>query len=338
MSIESAVQFASSGQDVPQQLMVRCIEEMLLGRTQPDQTLRFLVALHEKGESIGELTGAALAMRAAMSSIQTHHPIVLDTCGTGGDGAKTFNISTAAAIVCAAAGVPVAKHGNRKITSRTGSADVLAELGINLEAPREIVERCLNELGLCFCFAPLFHSAMRHVADVRRKISHPTIFNRLGPLCNPASANRQVLGVGDPLLQSKLANTLRALGTERAIVVRGEDGVDEISLSADTSVLEVSPAGIQEYRWRTSDFGVQEQDRALLFADSPAESAECIREVLSGRPGARRDVVLLNAAAGIWVADNHCDLRTAFTRAAEALDSGRAAGLVERLGQMTRSI
>lgn len=336
MSLETAIRLVSTGNDVPQPLMVECMEEMLVGKCQPAQMREFLVALHAKGESIDELTGAALAMRATMTRIRTQHPIVLDTCGTGGDGAKTFNISTAAAIVCAAAGIPVAKHGNRKVTSSTGSADVLAEFGINLDASAEVVQRCLNEVGLCFCFAPRFHPAMKHVAEVRRQISHPTIFNRLGPLCNPASANRQVLGVGDEQLQSKLAKTLQALGTSRAIVVRGEDGVDEVSLSADTAVIEVSPHELRERRWRVADFGIDQQDRSLLFADSPQESAECIREVLSGKPGAKRDVVLLNAAAGLWVAGAYDDLRACVAAAAAAIDSGRAAELVKRLGAMTQ--
>lgn len=344
-----AIACLARGEDLPCQLVEAVIQRMLSGASSSADMREFLSLMQRKGETVEELVGAATAMRRAAVRIATDYPIVLDTCGTGGDGSQTFNISTAAAIVIAAAGVPVAKHGNRKVTSSTGSADVLAELGIDLDAPPAIVERCLNELKLCFCFAQRFHPAMKHVAEVRRSLSGPTIFNRLGPLCNPASANRQVLGVGSSELQAKLASALLELGTERSLVVRGRDGVDEVSLESPTEVLEVrsesmpgtvgddSAVGIVAFVWQPSDFGVVVQSRDDLFADSPAASAACIRDALSGRAGACRDAVLVNAAAGLWCAGEGLQLSDCFARAADAIDSGRARELVEQLARLTHT-
>lgn len=294
-----------------------------------------LVALSDKGETVDELVGAAQALRDSMLPVRSQRRPLLDTCGTGGDGAKTFNISTAAAIAIAACGVAVAKHGNRKITSSTGSADVLAELGINLEASPSIVEACLNRLGICFCFAPHFHPAMRHVGPARREIPKPTIFNRLGPLANPAGADRQVLGVGADHLQRPMAEALQRLGSLRSLVVRGEDGVDELSLTTSTRVLEVTPNSIVEHRWSPEDFGLQRASRDQLFADDPAASANCIRNVLDGQAGACRDVVVLNAAAGLWVAGVHDDLRECASRVQQAIDAGHAKRLASELGKAT---
>lgn len=308
----------------------------LSGQADEHSMRAILVALAGKGETTEELVGAAQALRDSMLVVNTpRHPLV-DTCGTGGDGSKTFNISTAAALAIAAAGVAVAKHGNRKITSSTGSADVLAELGINLEAPPEVVERCLNELGICFCFAPHFHPAMRHVGPIRRQIPRPTIFNRLGPLANPARATHQVLGVGAAELQDAMAAALQQLGTERSLVVRGDDGVDEISLSTTTRVLEVTPQGIREHCWNPEDFGLTPSSRDQLFADDPVSSADCIRGVLAGEPGPRRDVVVLNAAAGLWIAGVSPDLRHCAQLVGEALDTGRVQNLANQLAQTTQ--
>ncbi|MCC6509246.1 MAG: anthranilate phosphoribosyltransferase [Pirellulaceae bacterium] len=335
--IAQALEKLASQAAIPRPLMEDVIDSMLSGRASEADMHGFLVTLQEKGETAEDLVGAASAMRRAMVKIHSDFPVVLDTCGTGGDGSQTFNISTAAAIVIAAAGVPVAKHGNRKITSSTGSADVLAELGINLDATPDVIQRCLVELKLCFCFAPRFHPAMKHVAEVRKRITGPTIFNRLGPLCNPASANRQVLGVGSETLQTKLADALQQLGTDHSIVVRGQDGVDEVSLEYPTMALEVTGGPIQTIVWQPQDFGLQPQNRAGIFADSPASSAACIRESLSGRPGPCRDAVLINAAAGLWLAGLSADLRVCCQLAAEAIDTGAASDLIKRLGRLTAS-
>ncbi len=317
--------------DIPRDLMEQVIGSMLSGAASEAEMEQFLLTLQSRGETADDLVGAASAMRRAMLRIESNYPIILDTCGTGGDGSQTFNISTAAAIVIAAAGVPVAKHGNRKITSSTGSADVLSELGIRLDASRDSVERSLNELKLCFCFAPMFHPAMKHVSEVRKRIKGPTIFNRLGPLCNPAMANYQVLGVGSPGLQEKMAAALQQLGTERALVVRGDDGVDEVSLETPTQGFEVTSRSIESRRLQPEDFGIASQSRQGLFADSPASSAACIREALSGRPGPCRDVVVINAATGLWLAGVDQDLKQCAIKASAAIDSGAANDLIARL-------
>lgn len=333
--IVSALQ---SPNDLTAAEMSFAIGQLLSGKIPQQGIVDFLVALYRKGETAEELAGAARALRSAMIPVRSPRRPVVDTCGTGGDGTKTFNISTAAAIVVAAAGCPVAKHGNRKITSSTGSADVLAELGINLEATPLVVERCLAEVGMCFCFAPNFHPAMRHVGPARRQLSHPTIFNRLGPLANPAGAEHQVIGVGDCTLQDKLAETLQALGTLRSVVVRGEDGVDEVSLSGPTRVLEVTCNRIAEYRWTPEQFGVEPADRQTLYADDPVSSAHCIRRVLEGQPGPWRDVVVINAAAAVWLTRPAGSSLADCARAAqEAIDSGRAKDVVLRLGKLTSS-
>ncbi len=331
---EIAEQLAA-GHDLSAAQMRSAISAFLTGTATHESMRRFLTVLARKGESVDELVGASQAMRDAMVQIPSDRRPLVDTCGTGGDGSQTFNISTAAAIVAAAAGARVAKHGNRKITSATGSADVLAELGINLDCDFGVVERCLNQLGLCFCFAPRFHPAMKHVGEVRRSITHPTIFNRLGPLCNPASAERQVLGVGDASLQLKMASALAQLGTQRSIVVRGEDGVDEVSLSANSRVLEVTGGQIRELVWHPTDFGLRLANRADLFADSPAASAACILAALSGELGPRRDAVVINAAAALWIADIGSDLPTCSALAQTAIDSGRALQLITDLGSLT---
>lgn len=308
---------------------------LLSGQAEQSAIVACLRALSDKGETVDELVGAAQALRDSMLTVQSQRRPLLDTCGTGGDGAKTFNISTAAAIAIAACGVAVAKHGNRKITSSTGSADVLAELGINLEASPAVVTASLEQLGICFCFAPHFHPAMRHVGPARREIAHPTIFNRLGPLVNPASADRQVLGVGSQEMQWPMAQALQQLGSQRSLVVRGADGVDEISLTTSTTVLEVTPRAIIEHRWSPEDFGLPRAPRDELFADDPAASAACIRSVLDGQSGACRDVVVLNAAAGLWLAGIDDDLRACARRVQQAIDSGQAKRLVEELGKAT---
>ncbi len=335
IELDETINRIEGGEDLSAEAMQTAVSNCLTGETEASAMRRFLVALAKKGETVEELVGAARAMRKAMVELPSAHRPIIDTCGTGGDGSQTFNISTAAAIAAAAAGVRVAKHGNRKITSLTGSADVLAELGINLDADTACVQRCLDELGLCFCFAPRFHPAMRHVADVRRSIAHPTIFNRLGPLCNPAKAECQVLGVGDIELQLKLANALQQLGTVRSIVVRGDDGVDELSLSTESKVIEVRGQTIREFRWHPSDFGIELADRKHLFADSPASSAKCIREVLNGDHGPCRDAVVLNAACALWIAGVSEDPRECAKQIQAALDSGKALDLVSKLGQLS---
>jgi anthranilate phosphoribosyltransferase len=259
-----------------------------------------------------------------MTPIRTNRSGLLDTCGTGGDGGRTFNISTATAIVAAAAGAPTAKHGNRRITSATGSADVLSALGVAIEAERAQVERCLDALGLCFCFAPMLHPAMKHVAAVRRQLGVPTLFNYLGPLCNPAGAVYQMIGTGNESLQTKLAAALMQLPVEAAIVVRGLDGMDEVSLSGETQVLLTKYGMTTQLRWSPDDFGLQRLRNEDLVVDGPESSARVIRGILEGEPGPARDIVLANASAALWVSEKTHSLIDGVAKAAAAIDSGAA--------------
>jgi anthranilate phosphoribosyltransferase len=326
---------AESGKDLTAIEMEGAITEMLAGRADAVLTARLLLALRAKGESVSELVGAALAMRREMTPIKTTRTNLLDTCGTGGDGAKTFNISTAAAIVAAAAGSAVAKHGNRKITSATGSADVLAELGIKIDASREIVERCIDDVGIGFCYAPLLHPAMKHVSEVRRNLAVPTLFNYLGPLCNPAGASFQVLGVGRADLQEKIASALLELPIQAAIVVRGEDGLDEVTLSANTQVLHIRNGYIERLQWNPGSFGKSPIAIESLRVESPNESAEVIRQILAGKLGPARDIVVCNAAAGIWLAGLEQTLLAAVERCEKAIDRGDAAKTLIKLAALS---
>jgi anthranilate phosphoribosyltransferase len=315
--------------------MSLAIETVVGGSCSEGQIGIFLMALRAKGETSQELAGAAAAMRRHMTPIRTMRSGVIDTCGTGGDGSSTFNISTAAAIVVAAAGVPVAKHGNRGITSKTGSADALAALGINIHAGLPRVEQCLDELGICFCFAPLMHPSMKIVADVRSKLEVPTIFNLLGPLVNPASAPLQVVGVGHGELRGLLAEALKLLGTQRSIVVQGEDGLDEVTLAGPTRVSEVRDGEVRNFTWTPSDFGLQPGQLAALRVTGPDESAAMIRQVLAGTIGPARDIVILNSAAALWTAGQSAAPLACAQNAAAAIDSGAARELLARLAELS---
>jgi anthranilate phosphoribosyltransferase len=271
-----------------------------------------------------------------MQPIRSRREIVVDTCGTGGGNSGTFNISTAAAIVAASAGASVAKHGNRRSTSLTGSADVLVELGVNIECSIETVQKCLDQLGLCFCFAPLFHPSVKHVMAVRRGLSHPTIFNLLGPLCNPANAPFQVLGAGRSETRPLIAEALSLLGTSRSIVVHSRDGLGEISIGDLTDVSEVGGIQVTEGTLSPSDFGMEKNGLMLIQASDPMESAEIIQRVLSGQTGAARDIVVANAAAALWVAGLADSPVRGAERCAAAIDNGQAKEMLKELVSMTK--
>jgi anthranilate phosphoribosyltransferase len=337
MSMQTFTGQLLAGQDLSMAEMEAAIDELVSGIVEPAAMGAFLMALRTKGETGTEIAGAARALRRRMTPIVATRSGIIDTCGTGGDGSQTFNISTAAALVAAAAGVPVAKHGNRGITSRTGSADALAALGVNIEASVTQVERCLNELGICFCFAPLAHPSMKKVAEVRKSLGVPTIFNLLGPLANPAQAPYQLLGVGKAEFQPLLAEALQLLDTQRSAVVRGDDGLDEVSLQGPTRVLLVEGDTIRKLQWQPADFGLAAADRQSMLVTSPAESAEIIRQVLAGKTGPPRDIVVLNAAAALWVAGIDTDLCCCAQRASMAIDSGDAARLLARLADLSRA-
>ncbi|MDP6555943.1 MAG: anthranilate phosphoribosyltransferase [Pirellulaceae bacterium] len=328
---KSVIGHISGGLDLEMDEMAEVVGSIMEGNWSDDEIALLLNALRLKGETVAEVAGAAQAMRRHMTPVRTERTELLDTCGTGGDASGTFNISTAAALVTAASGVAVAKHGNRSITSKTGSADVLAELGVNIEAPVSTVEKCLNELGICFCFAPQLHKSMKHVAAARRKLGVPSIFNLLGPICNPASAPYQLLGVGKPYLRDLLADALRMLGAQRAVVVSGADGLDEVTISDATHVSDVHNGQVESLVWHPGDFGMQVASKETMIVDGPVASAQLIRDILNGVAGPSRDIVVMNAAAALWVAGVSPSLNACAEKAHAAIDSGAAKDLLARL-------
>jgi anthranilate phosphoribosyltransferase len=333
---ENAVARLAERRDLVEDEMAAVMESILTGRATPAQVAAILLGLRDKGETVAELVGAARTLRAHGVPLPGAPPGAVDTCGTGGDGARTFNVSTAAALVVAAAGVPVAKHGNRAASSSAGSADVLEELGVVIELDPVVLARCLDEVGIAFLYAPAFHPALRRVAGVRRELGVRTLFNVLGPLVNPAGVRRQVVGVGDPLLLEPVARVLAELGGEHAWVVHGAGGLDELGLEGASEVVELSAGGLRRFRIHPGDAGLGPASHAPLRVASVPESAARIRAVLAGEPGAARDVVLLNAAAALVVAGAAADLRAGVERAGTAIDSGDAASLLDRLVRFTR--
>ncbi|TWT76315.1 Anthranilate phosphoribosyltransferase [Planctomycetes bacterium CA13] len=323
-SFVSAINQATSGKDLSEQQTSELIDAMLDGEADPDEVAGLLLALRQKGEAVNELVGAARAMRRHMTQIPHHHEVLLDTCGTGGSGSGTFNISTAVAIVAAACGVAVAKHGNRKATSHTGSADVLEVLGVPIESDADAVARRLKQDGICFCFAAKLHPAMKHVASVRRKLGVKTLFNYLGPLCNPAGATHQLLGTPTLDTQSMVAMAINQLGTTRSFVVHALDGQDEVSLEGPTRVIDVDATGMKTYQWTPSDFGLSSASREALAAADPAESAAIIRHIFDGKPGPCRDTVVAGTAAALLLVGKTNDLKEATLLAAKTIDSGLA--------------
>ena len=327
----------SAGEDLSSFEMTDAVSRVMTGACNEQQIAGLLTSLREKGETVEEVAGAAAAMRKHMTAIRSRHEKLLDTCGTGGGGSSTFNISTTAALVIAAAGVPLAKHGNRSVTSKSGSADVLAALGVNIEASVPQVERCLDELGICFCFAPLMHPAMKHVAAVRKKLGVRTIFNLLGPLANPAGAKYQLLGVGIPELRPLIASALQLLGLERALVVSGRDGLGEVTLADETDVTRVEGNRQNEFAWKPEDFGLQRTDLDPIRVDGPQQSADIVRGVLAGQTGPARDIVVLNAAAGLIAAGHLEAPPDAAQLAAQTIDSGAADALLTRLASLSHA-
>jgi anthranilate phosphoribosyltransferase len=306
------------------------LSEIMEGRTDPIQTGAFLIALRAKGETVPELVGLARTMRALAVPVMTRRKNLVDTAGTGG-GPSTFNVSTAAALVAAGAGCAVAKHGNRSNTSKCGSADLLEALGVNIELEPEAVGRCIDEIGFGFMFAPRHHAATAHVIPARKALGVRTIFNFLGPLTNPADADRQIFGVADRHYQETIAEALVGLGSVRALVVAAEDGLDELSLASRTRVIEVADGGTSEWFVEPGQFGLAPADLDAVAGGTPAENAAIVRGVLRGDPGPRRDLVLLNAAGAIYAGGLASDLEEGVAKAAATVDSGAAAEILERL-------
>jgi anthranilate phosphoribosyltransferase len=304
--------------------------EIMEGDASPAQIAGFVVALRAKGETTDELVGLVKTMRAYSARLTVSGDL-LDTCGTGGDRAGTFNVSTAAALVCAGAGVPVAKHGNRAASSRSGSADVLEALGVRIDLPPEGVEACIEEAGIGFCFAPVFHPAMRHAAVPRRELGIATIFNFLGPLTNPAGATMQSLGVSDPRMLERMVETLARLGSKRVLAFHGHGGLDELATSGPSRVLELADGAKSTWTVDPAELGLEPAAIEAVSGGSPQDNAEHVRAVLAGAPGPRRDIVLLNAAAGLVAGGRAVDMAAGLAAAATAIDSGAAAGSLERL-------
>jgi len=327
-----------AGKDLNQETMSQMITEILSGTITHSQIGAFMGALSTKGETFEELIGAARAMRRKAKRIQTTGSVVLDTCGTGGDGTNTFNISTTTAFVVAGCGVTVAKHGNRSVSSHCGSADLLETLGINLNLEPEMVEEGICDIHIGFLFAPLYHGAMRFAATARKEVGIRSVFNMLGPLTNPAGANCQLLGVYAPELTEMFAKALQGMGTRRAFVVHGHDGLDEISLSSPTRISELNDGNIKTYDLSPDQYFSRTAGLQDLKGGNPSENAAVTLGILKGEKGPKRDVVLLNAGAALVVAGKAVDIKEGIHLAGEAIDSGAAEDKLQQLIQFTNQV
>ena len=337
MSFQKSLQSIVLGNDLSEQEMVDAMTEVMDGQVGDTQLAAFLTALQVKKEKVPEIVGAAKVMREKAEKVKVKASHIVDTCGTGGDGADTFNISTAVAFVVAGASVTVAKHGNRAVSSKSGSADVLKCMGVNIEASLSTVERCIEETGIGFLFAPLMHKAMKHAATVRKELGFRTLFNLLGPLTNPANAHAQVLGVYDSRWVNPLAEVLRDLGSRRALVVHGFDGLDEITLTSETQVSELKNDNVTSFTIDPKEYGYSLCSANDLKGGSPEENAEIIRDVLNGTTGPKTDIVILNAAAAIYVGGKADSIEKGILVAANSIDSGAANKKFEQLCQMSNS-
>ena len=341
MTFPEMVEKAHAGQHLTEAEAEQAVGRIMEGDVSSGEIRAWLLELHSKGEALSEIVGAARAMRARALQVRVAAPDVVDTCGTGGDGLQTVNISTIAALVAAAAGATVAKHGNRSITSACGSADLLEALGVVVDVEPSVVERCIAETRFGFMFAPRFHPAMKAVAPIRRELRVPTIFNLLGPLTNPAGVKHQVVGVADPAQMDLYAQALKALGSVRALVVHGADGQDELSTTGPTEVAEFNaktdPDRIARYTLAPETFELRRSKVQDLAGGGPKENARIVLEVLEGRGGPVRDAVLLNAAAALTVAGIAGDLGSGLALARQALDQGKGREVLERTVQITRS-
>ena len=335
--INEAIAVLVSGRSLTVEQAASVMEEIMRGEATPAQFGAFVTALRLKGETVDEIVGLAKTMRSKAVPVTIAEPVV-DTCGTGGDGSHTFNISTAAAFVAAGAGLKVAKHGNRAMSSQCGSADVLEALDVRIDLNAKQVQRCLQEVGIGFMFAPVFHPAMKYATAPRREIGIRTVFNILGPLTNPAGARAQVLGVADELLVEKLASVLQGLGCHHALVVHGEDGLDEITVTGKTQVCELKDGGIRSYSITPEDCGLPRASLSSLRGGSVNENAALLRSILAGALGPRRDVVMLNTAAVLLAGDRVETLQQGVVLAKEVIDGGHALAKLEQLIEFSQSL
>ncbi len=350
--IKEMIQKVVKREDLTEDEMVGVMDHIMEGKTTDAQIGAFITALRMKGETIAEITGAARVMRAKAvpirvseetvdvdrDEINVDQETIVDTCGTGGDGTNTFNVSTTTAFVAAGGGLKVAKHGNRSVSSQCGSADVLEALGVNLDVTTEVVEACVRDVGIGFLFTPKLHGAMKYAIGPRREVGIRSVFNVLGPLTNPAKANVQILGVYDPGLTSVLAEVLKRLGSTSAMVVFGEGSFDEITITGPTQVSELRDGTIRNYRIEPEDFGMTRAGIADIKGGDAKENAAIVREVLDGASGPRRDMVLLNAGATFYAASKAPDIQGGITLAAESIDSGTARQSLERLIERTNQV
>lgn len=337
MKVQDKLHKVVDGQDLSEEEMIEVMTQVMEGKVDRSFLGAFLTALRMKGESVSEISGAARVMREKAETLNISGDGAVDTCGTGGDGADTFNISTTAAFVVAGAGIVVAKHGNRAVSSRAGSADVLKSLGVNIEADKAVVEECLKSAGIGFLFAPHMHKAMKHAADVRRELGFRTLFNLLGPLTNPAGVKAQIVGVFDAKWTAPLAHVLKNLGSQRAFVVHGEDGLDEITLTGPTSIAELNEGEVNEYSLDPSDLGLDYCSDQDLKGGSADDNAKILRELLDGAGGPKRDIVLLNAAAAITAGGKADSIKQGFEVARKSIDSGAARQKLKDLCRISNS-
>lgn len=322
--IEEAIKILSGGSDLSQPQMQQAMEEIMSGRAETPQIASFLTALSNKGETVEELTAAVSVMRKFATRVNTKHKVILDTCGTGGDKKGTFNISTAAAFAASGCGITVAKHGNRSVSSNSGSADVLEALGVDINLSKEKIERCLDQIGIAFLFAQNFHPAMKYAMPARKEIGKRTIFNILGPLTNPAGATHQVVGVYDKERLEVLAQVLMNLGTAHALIVHGEDGLDEITTCGRTFICEQYKGGIKKYEITPEEFGIKRAGSDELAGAGARDNAGIILSILGGNKSAQRNIVVLNAAAAIYAADKAGSIKEGISLAEKSIDSGEA--------------
>ena len=337
MDIQTAIQTVIDKTDLSKDEMRSVMNNIMTGECSDAQIAGFLVGLRSKGETVDEITAAANVMRELASRVHINHNNLIDTCGTGGDGHSTFNISTTAAFVVAAAGGYVAKHGNRSVSSKSGSADVLETAGVKLELTPEQVAQCVDEIGIGFMFAPMHHSAMKHAIGARKELGVRTVFNVLGPLTNPAGAKRQVMGVFSHDWLETLANVLKNLGSEQVMIVHSEDGMDEISISAATNIAELKDGEIKTYQIEPEQFGMQRADISTLAVENVEESFKVMQAVLDNQGGPTQDIVVLNAGAAIYTAGIEDSLDSGIASARQVIENGSAKAKLNELAKLTQS-
>ncbi len=335
--IREAIKKLSEKKDLLANEMKSSFYEIMNGEANHEDMKAFLISLAEKGETIDEITAAATVMREKMTKIKLPYDTILDTCGTGGGGTNSFNVSTAVAIVSTGAGAKVAKHGNRSFTSHCGSADILEKLGAKIDLTPDRVAECIKEVGIGFLFAPLYHSAMKHVVGVRKEIKWRTIFNLIGPLSNPAGANVQLLGIYRESLAEPLAYVLNNLGAKRAFVVYGLDGFDEVSISDESIVAEVKDRKVRAYKVRPEDFGIECAKKSDVACKDLDDNVNIFTSILNGKKGPARDMVLVNASLAVVAAGRARDFREGVKVAADSIDSGKAKNTLESLRRFTNS-